>query len=108
MASLIGLFYEPPAVPVAPSSPAPTDEAAREALQHSMRRDFQALLRQAAPDYERLPCSARKAFLPTWSALQERMDRAHQAGAWTEFQTALVEAKALLTETRGAMIGKTE
>ncbi len=100
MASLLGLFYEPPVVQAAPSSPATTDETAREALRESMRRDFEALLRQAAPDYERLPPAARKAFLPTWSALQERMDQAHQASAWVEFQAALVEAKALLTEMR--------
>jgi len=30
MPSLIGLFYEPPVIPAAPSSPAPTEEAARE------------------------------------------------------------------------------
>ena len=65
-----------------------------------MRRAFEVLLRVAAPAYERLPSAARKAFFPTWSALQERMDLSHQAGAWTEFQAALVEAKALLAEAR--------
>ena len=73
-----------------------------------MRRAFDALLRVAAPAYERLPSAARKAFLPAWSALQERMDLAHQEGAWAEFQAALSEAKALLAEAKGAMIGKTE
>ena len=106
MASLIGLFYEPPAVAVAPSSPAPTDEATIEALRHSMRRNFEALLLQVAPVYERLPPAARKAFLPTWYAVQRRMDQAHQEGIWAEFQAALAEAKALLAEARGAMLGK--
>jgi hypothetical protein len=100
MASLIGLFYESPVMPVTPSSHAPTDEAAHEALRESMRRDFETLLRQAAPVYERLPSAARRAFLPTWSALQGRMDRAHQEGTLAEFQAALVEAKALLAEAQ--------
>ncbi len=100
MPSLIGLFYEPPVIPAAPSSPAPTEEAAREALRESMRRDFEGLLRRIAQLYERLPPADRKAFFPTWSALQERMDRAHQEGAWAEFQAALVEAKALLAEAQ--------
>lgn len=106
MASLIGLFYEPPVIPAAQGSPAPTVAAAPEALRHSMRRDFEALLRQAVPVYERLPYAARKAFLPAWSALQERMDWAHQESALAEFQVALVEAKVLLAEASGAIIGK--
>lgn len=72
----------------------------------SMQRNFEALLRQVAPAYERLASAARRAFLPTWSALQGRMDRAHQEGTLAEFQAALTEAKALLAEARGAMIGK--
>ena len=71
-----------------------------------MRRDFDALLRRAAPVYEELASQDRKAFLPTWSALQERMDRAHQAGVWVEFQAALGEARILLGQARSAMIGK--
>ena len=100
MPSLIGLFYEPPVIPAPPSGPVPTDEAAREALRESMRRDFEALLRRAAQVYEELPPTDRKAFLPTWSALQERIDRAHREGAWAEFQAALVEAKALLADAQ--------
>ena len=100
MPSLIGLFYEQPVVLVPPSAPAPTDETAREALRESMRRDFQALLRRIAQVYERRSAQARKGFLPAWSALQERMDRAHQEGAWAEFQAALVEAKALLADAQ--------
>jgi len=73
-----------------------------------MRRDFEALLRQAAPAYERLSPAARKAFLPTWSALQERINRAHSEGAWAEFQAGLVGVKALLAEARGAMLGKAQ
>jgi len=106
MASLIGLFYEAPVMTAAQRSPTPTNETDREALQDSMRRAFDALLRVAAPAYERLPSAARKVFLPAWSALQERMDLAHQEGAWAEFQAALSEAKALLAEAKGAMIGK--
>lgn len=106
MPSLIGLFYEAPMLPAAPSSPATNEEAAPEALRASMRRDFDALLRRAAPAYEELSPTNRKAFLPTWSALQERMDRAHQAGAWVEFQAAFGEARILLGEARGAIIGK--
>lgn len=71
-----------------------------------MRRDFDALLRRAAPVYEELSPQDRKAFLPTWLALQERMDLAHQTGAWVEFQAALGEARILLGEARSAMIGK--
>ena len=89
-----------PVVLLPPSSPAPADEASREALRDSMRRDFHALLRQVAQLYERHSPQARKAFLPAWSLLQERMDRAHQEGAWAEFQAALVEAKALLPEAQ--------
>ena len=100
MPSLIGLFYEQPVVLVPPNSPAPTNETAREALRESMRRDFQALLRRIAQVYERRSAQARKGFLPAWSSLQERMDRAHQEGAWAEFQAALVEAKALLAEAQ--------
>ena len=106
MASLIGLFYEPPVIPAAPSSSAPTDEADREALWDSMRRDFEALLRRIAQAYERLSPANRKMFLEAWLALQERMDRAHQAGALVDLQTAMVEAKALLAEAKGAMLGK--
>jgi len=106
MSSLIGLFYGAPVVPEVPNSPAQTDEAGREALQASMRRDFEALLRRAAPAYEELSPQNRKAFLPTWSVLQERMDRAHQAGDWLAFQTALGEARVLLGEARCAIIGK--
>jgi len=98
MPSLIGRFHEPPVIQAAPSSATPADEAAREALRDTMRRDFEALLRRAAPVYEQLSLTDRKAFLPTWSALQERMDRAHQAGAWVKFQAALAGAKALLAE----------
>ena len=108
MPSLIGLFHEPPVLPAAPSSPAPTDEAAREALRDSMRRDFNALLRRAAPVYEKLAPQDRKAFLPTWSSLQERMDRAHHAGDWVAFQTAFGEARMLLGEASSAIIGKVE
>lgn len=100
MPSLIGLFYEPPVMPVPSGSPAPTSEIARETLRESMRRDFEALLRRIAQVYERHSPQARKVFLPAWSALQERMDRAHQEGAWAEFQAALVEAKALLAEAQ--------
>mgnify|MGYP001561326584 FL=1 len=71
-----------------------------------MRRDFDSLLRVAAPAYERLSSAARKAFLPTWSALQERMDLAHREGVSEEFKAALMEAKVLLDEARSAMIGK--
>ena len=106
MASLIGLFYEPPVIPAAPSSSAPTDEADREALRDSMWRDFGALLERVAQVYEELSPADRKTFLEAWLALQERMDRAHQAGAWVDFQTAMVEAKALLAEAKGAMLGK--
>jgi hypothetical protein len=67
-----------------------------------MRRDFQVLLRQAAQVYERRSLEARKAFLPAWLALQERMDRAHQDGAWADFQAALTAAQALLAETESA------
>jgi len=106
MPSLIGLFHEPPVLPAAPSRPAPADEASRKALREPMRRDFDALRQRAAPVYEGLAPQDRKAFLPTWSTLQERMDRAHQAGAWVEFQAALGEARILLGEARSAMIGK--
>ena len=106
MPSLIGLFHEPPVLPAAPSRPAPADESGHEALRESMRRDFEALLRRAALLYKELSPQDRKAFLPAWSALQERMDRAHQTGAWVEFQAALGEARILLGETRSATIGK--
>jgi len=106
MPSLIGLFHEPPVLQAAPIRPAPADEAVREALRDTMRRDFEALLRRAAPVYEELTPQVRKAFLPTWSALQERMDRAHQAAEWLAFQTALGEARVLLGEARCAIIGK--
>ncbi len=78
----------------------PVDEASHEALRDSIRRDFQTLLRQIAQVYERHSLQARKAFLPAWSLLQERMDRAYQDGTWAEFQAALVEAKALLAEAQ--------
>jgi hypothetical protein len=100
MPSLIGLFYEPPVLPAASSSPTPADEAAREALREAMRRDFQTLLRRAAQVFESLSPAARQAFLPAWRSHQERMDQAHQGSAWAEFQAALVEAKALLAEAQ--------
>ena len=106
MPSLIGLFHEPPVLPAASSRPAPADESGREALQAAMRRDFEALLRRAALLYEELSPQDRKAFLPTWSSLQERMDQAHQAAEWLAFQTALGEARVLLGEARCAIIGK--
>ncbi len=106
MASLIGLFYEPPVITAPPSTGTSTNETVHESLRAFMRRNFEALLRQAAPVYEELPSAARKAFLPVWSALQGRMDQAHQAETGAEFQAALVGAKALLAEARGAMIGK--
>jgi hypothetical protein len=96
MPSLIGLFYEPPVIRAPLNTRTPTDEAARETLRESMQRDFEALLRQAAPVYEQLSPTDRKAFFPPWSVLQGRMDRAHQEGAWAEFQAAFVEAKAML------------
>ena len=80
------------------SSPTPADEASREALRDSMRRDFQALLRRIAQVYEQCSLEGRKVFLPAWSSLQARMDRAYQDGNWADFQAALVEAKALLAE----------
>ena len=61
-----------------PSTPTPTDEASREALRESMRRDFQALLRQIAQVYERRSPEGRNVFLPAWSLLQARMDRAYR------------------------------
>lgn len=100
MPSLIGLFYEPPVIPAPPCSPVPADETAREALREAMRWDFEALLRRAAQLFEGLSATNRKAFLPAWRSLQERMDRAHQSGSWAEFQATLVEAKTLLAETQ--------
>lgn len=100
MPSLIGLFYEPSVMPVPPSGPSLANETARETLRESMRRDFEALLRRIAQVYERRSPQVRKVFMPAWSSLQERMDRAHQEGAWAEFQAALVEAKALLADTQ--------
>ena len=106
MSSLMGLFYKPPGMPAAPTSIAPTDEATPEALRESMRRDFEALLWHAAPVYAELSPADRKTFLEAWLTLQERMDQAHREGASAEFHAALVEAKALLAEVRGAIIGK--
>jgi len=100
MPSLIGLFYEPPVLPATPSNPTPADEATREALREAMRRDFEALLRRAAQVFEGLSATNRKAFLPPWRSLQERMDQAHQDSAWAEFQAALVEAKALMAQAQ--------
>lgn len=93
-------------LPAAPNHSAPADESDHKALRESMRRDFEALLQRAAPVYEELAPQDRKAFLPTWSALQERMDRAHQAGEWLAFQIAFGEARVLLGEARCAIIGK--
>ncbi len=94
----------PPSTPHSSDSflslPIDDDASTTEVLRESMQRDFQALLRQAAPIYEELSPTDRKAFFPPWFKLQERMDRAHQDGAWAEFQAALVEAKALLAEAQ--------
>ncbi len=83
-----------------PAALTPLDEGSREALRESMRRDFLALLRRIAQVYEWHSPQSRSIFLPAWSSLQVKMDQAHQAGNWAEFQAALVEAKALLAEAQ--------
>ena len=78
----------------------PVDETSREALRDSMRRDFQALLRQVAQVYGQLSAQGRKDFHSSWSPLEEQIDQAYRDESWAGFQAVLVEARALLVQAQ--------
>ena len=70
------------------------------ALQASMQKDFEDMVRRSAAVYERLAPAERTAFLPSLRALQDRADQTHQDERWTEFQAVLVKIRALLAQAQ--------
>ena len=72
----------------------------RTALQASMQKDFEDVVRRSAAVYEQLSSTDRKAFLPSLRAFHDRADQAYQAGSWAEFQAVLVEIRALLAHAQ--------
>lgn len=104
MVSLMDLFYgqvkktkrEPSrVVPAVPAG------ASVEALKATMWQDLLAFQHWVAGLWKEIPSKAHQEILSEIERLQEKMDSAYQQGDWAAFQSALADARAVVSQALG-------